>query len=79
MEEIAGFVNGNVNRRKILEILDSKGDADAVRIAKIARIIPAAATQILTDLSARNLVQKNGDKYGLTDEGKTVIGFIRAL
>ena len=79
MEEIIGFVNGNANRRKILEILDSKKEADSVRIAKIARIIPSAAAQILTDLSARNLVQKNGDKYGLTDDGKIVIGFIRAL
>ena len=79
MEEITGFVNGNVNRRKILEILDSKGETEAVRVAKIARIIPSAAAQILEELSARNLVQKNGDKYSLTDEGKTVIGFIRAL
>ena len=79
MEEIAGFVNGSVNRRKILEILESKGETDAARISKIARLIPSATTQILEDLSSRNLVQKNGDKYSLTDDGKIIVDYIRAL
>jgi Predicted transcriptional regulator len=79
MEEIAGFVNGNVNRRKILEILESKGPTDAGRISKIARIIPSATDKILGELSSYNLIQKNEDKYSLTDEGKTAVDFIRAL
>ena len=79
MEEIAGFVNGSVNRRKILEILESKGETDTARISKIARLIPSATAQILEDLSSRNLVQKNGDKYSLTDDGKIIVDYIRAL
>jgi Predicted transcriptional regulator len=79
MEELAGFINGNVNRRKILEILDSKGAADAGKISKIARIIPPATAQILEDLSSRHLVQKTDDKYSLTEDGKIIIDFIRAL
>ena len=79
MQELAGFINGNVNRRKILEILASKGTADAGKISKIARLIPSATAQILEDLSSRDLIQKTDDKYSLTEDGKIILDFIRAL
>ncbi|MCL2550083.1 MAG: transcriptional regulator [Methanimicrococcus sp.] len=79
MEELIGFVNGSVNRRKILEILESKGRNDAQRIAKIARLIPSATEQILRDLESRGLVQKDGEKFELTDQGKAVADVIRTI
>ena len=79
MEELAGFVNGNVNRRKILEILESKGATNAGKISKVARIIPPMTDKILEELLSYHLVQKDGDQYTLTTEGKAVVDFIRAL
>jgi len=79
MEELIGFVNGSVNRRKILEILVSKGANDLQRIAKIARLIPSATDQILKDLESRGLVQKDGDKFELTDTGKAVADVVRNI
>jgi len=79
MEELIGFVNGSVNRRKILEIMVSKGANDLPRIAKIARLIPSATDQILRDLESRGLVQKDGDKFELTDSGKAVADIIRTI
>lgn len=79
MEELIGFVNGSVNRRKILEILLSKGANDAQRVAKIARLIPSATEQILRDLESKGLVQKNGEKFELTDQGKAVADVIRTI
>ncbi|MDV0444885.1 hypothetical protein MmiAt1_04310 [Methanimicrococcus sp. At1] len=80
MEELAGFVNGNVNRRKVLEILESKGASDPQRIAKIARLIPAATGKIIEELEASGLVQKTEDgKIDLTADGKIIIDYIRAL
>lgn len=80
MEELTGFVNGNVNRRKVLEILQSKGATEPKRIAKIARLIPAATNQIIAELEANGLVQKaDGEKIELTETGKVIIDFTRAL
>lgn len=80
MEELAGFVNGNVNRRKVLEILESKGATDPQRIAKIARLIPSAVDKIIEELETNGLVQKTSDgKIDLTEEGKVITDYIRAL
>jgi len=79
MEELIGFVNGSVNRRKILEILQSKGPTESQRIAKIARLIPSATAKILEELEANGLVQQNGTKTELTEEGKVIIDLTRAL
>lgn len=80
MEELTGFVNGNVNRRKVLEILQSKGATDPKRIAKIARLIPAATNQIIAELETNGLIQRTEDgKIELTETGKVIIDFTRAL
>lgn len=80
MEELIGFVNGSVNRRKILEILESKGATEPQRVAKIARLIPTATDSILKDLEENGLVQKTEDgKIELTADGKTVIGYTRTI
>ncbi|MCL2863074.1 MAG: transcriptional regulator [Methanimicrococcus sp.] len=79
MEELIGFVNGGVNRRKILDILASQGANDAQRIAKIARLIPSATATILRDLESRELVKKDGDKFELTEQGKAVAEMTRTL
>lgn len=79
MEELIGFVNGNVNRRKVLEIIGSKGPNEAQRIAKIARLIPSATDQLLGDLEAKGLVQKTDGKYELTEQGKAVADVIRTI
>ncbi|MDY0266464.1 MAG: transcriptional regulator [Methanimicrococcus sp.] len=80
MEETAGFVNGSINRRKIMEILDSKGATDSKRIAKIARLIPSATDKIIEELETADLIQKTNDgKIELTESGKIVIKYVRAL
>ncbi|WNY23457.1 hypothetical protein MmiHf6_07640 [Methanimicrococcus hongohii] len=80
MEELAGFVNGSVNRRKVLEILESKGATEPKRIAKIARLIPSAVDKIIAELEENKLVQKTDDgKIELTADGKTIIDYTRAL
>lgn len=80
MEERAGFVNGSVNRRKVLEILESKGATDPQRIAKIARLIPSATDKIIKELEENGLVQKtDGGKIELTADGKVIIDYTRAL
>lgn len=80
MEELAGFVNGSVNRRKIMEILESKGATEPQRIAKIARIIPSATDKIIEELESNGLIQKTSDgKIELTADGKVIIDYTRAL
>ncbi|WNY28116.1 hypothetical protein MmiEs2_02980 [Methanimicrococcus stummii] len=80
MEELAGFVNGSVNRRKVLEILESKGATEPKRVAKIARLIPSATNKILQELEENGLVQKTADgKVELSADGKIIIDYTRAL
>jgi len=80
MEDLIGFINANKNRLKILEILESKGATESIRVAKIARLIPSAVDNLLEGLELNGLVQKTADgKVELTAEGKSVLDVIRAL
>lgn len=79
-EDILGFINGNVMRQKILEVLDApRAPMDAQRIGKTLRFAPLIVNRTLRELEARGLIAGDGRFFSLTAEGKEVLSFIRLL
>ncbi|MBW6469839.1 MAG: transcriptional regulator [Methanosarcinaceae archaeon] len=72
MDELIGFVTGNNNRQKLLALLGSKGELDAARIAKTMHLVPLTVDGILEKLLEKELVEKTGELYKLTEIGSAV-------
>lgn len=72
MEELMGFVTGNKNRQKLLALLGSKHQLDAVKLAKNMHIAQPSVDKIVDELLEKNLVKKEGNFYMLTELGETL-------
>ena len=72
MDEIIGFILGNRNREKIIQVLSSRGSMTAVKIAKLEHLPEIAVNKILKELFERELISSDGDVWGLTQLGLEV-------
>jgi Fic family protein len=72
MDELIGFVLGNRNREKILQVLISRGSMTAVKIAKLEHMPEITVNRILKELSERELLAVKGDLWGPTELGSDV-------
>lgn len=79
MEEIAGFVNGNTTRAKILNLLSTQNGLDCEKIAKKLRVVPAVSNKILAELEQKELVVSESGEYRLTEYGKQVAEYIKRI
>ena len=67
-----GFILANKFRRVIFDDLIS-GEVDIVQIAKKNRIIPRIAQRIIDEFVTGGIVEKKGNMYVFTDEGKKLV------
>lgn len=67
-----GFILANKFRRVIFDELVS-GETDIKRIAKKNRIIPRVAQRIIDEFVTGAIVEKKGNRYIFTDEGKKLV------
>ena len=67
-----GFILANKFRRVIFDELVS-GEVDIVHIAKKNRIIPRVAQRIIDEFVTGGIVEKKGNMYVFTDEGKKLV------
>ncbi len=72
-EELIGYVTGNINRDRIMKILESKGAEKSEVIAKRARIPSRTASKILLELKEKGLVEQEGENFKLTAKGEEVV------
>ncbi|SFM66222.1 MarR family transcriptional regulator [Methanolobus profundi] len=72
MEELIGFVTGNKNRQKLLALLGSKHQLDAVKLAKNMHIAQPSVKRIVDELIEKELVEQECDIYKLTDLGESL-------
>lgn len=72
MDELIGFVTGNSNRQKLLELLGSKNNLNGERIAKNMHIARPVTDKILEELVGKELIAKEGELYQLTELGTAV-------
>ena len=64
-----GFILANKFRRVIFDELVA-GESDLRRIAKKNRIIPRVAQRIMDEFLAGGIVEKQGNRYVFSVEGK---------
>jgi|APFre7841882654_1041346.scaffolds.fasta_scaffold59653_3 predicted transcriptional regulator len=67
-----GFILANKFRRVIFDELVS-GETDIKRITKKNRMIPRVAQRIIDEFITGGIVEKKGNMYVFTDEGKKLV------
>jgi predicted transcriptional regulator len=71
-----GYILSNKFRRVIFDGLSS-GETNINFIIKKHRIIPNVAKKIIDDFIDGGILEKNGNRYILTKEGKRIAEIIR--
>ena len=74
-EEMAaniGFIMGNKQRERIVQVLGSKGDISAEKIAKFEHIPVNGVKKTLAELAEKKIVSETGEIWSLTDTGKEI-------
>ena len=69
MEEMIGFVMGNKQRIKVLEIIESKGPQAAEKIAKFGHLTAPVVARALEDVSGKGLLKENDGVWSFTELG----------
>jgi predicted transcriptional regulator len=72
VEEIAGFISGNVKRKQVLDVLDKNGSKTFDTLRKITRMPKIILEKVLKDMTEYGVVEKQNDVYVLTEKGKKV-------
>jgi predicted transcriptional regulator len=67
-----GFILANKFRRVIFDELVA-GENDIKRIAKKNRMIPRVAQRIIDEFVSGGIIEKKGNRYIFTDEGKKLV------
>ena len=75
MEDLAsnmGFIMGNKQRERIVQIMGSKGKMTAEKIAKIEHIPAPTVKKILAELAARQIVSEESGIWDITATGREI-------
>ncbi len=67
-----GFIMGNKQRERIVQVLGSKGRMPSEKIAKFEHIPLPSAKRILEELAARKIVEEKDGNWSLTEAGITI-------
>lgn len=79
VEELVGYITGNVKRKQIIDVLDKNGSASFEALAKITRIPRLMLEKIMDEMLNKNIVKKEKDKYTLTETGAEVVILTRSI
>jgi predicted transcriptional regulator len=75
MEDIdqnVGFIMGNNQRQRVLQVLGSKGALSCEKVAKFEHIPVPRAEKTLEEMAARNLVAEKEGLWSLTEMGQEI-------
>ncbi len=67
-----GFVTGNTNRQKLLEMLASKGDLKTSSIAKNMHLAQPSVKRLVEELVEKELIVEKEGNCSLTELGTTI-------
>lgn len=70
VEEIAGFISGNVKRKQILDVLDKNGSKTFEDLRKLTRMPKIILEKVLKDMVEYGVIIKQNDSFTLTETGK---------
>ncbi len=74
-EDIAtniGFVMGNTQRERVMQVLGSKGRMTPEKIAKFEHFPLQGVKKVLEDLAQRQMVSEKDGSWGLTEFGSEI-------
>ncbi len=72
MDGKIGFIMGNKQRERVIQILGSKGKMAADKVAKVEHIPAPTVAKILAEMAEKNLVVENDGIWSLTDDGMAI-------
>jgi predicted transcriptional regulator len=67
-----GFIMGNAQRERIVQVLGSKGMMPSEKIAKVEHIPLPSVKRILEELAKRQIVTEKDGIWSLTEAGVTI-------
>ena len=67
-----GFIMGNKQRERVVQVLGSKGAMSSDKIAKIEHIPAPGVKRVLEELSQKQIVTENNGLWDLTSHGLEV-------
>lgn len=67
-----GFIMGNRQRERVVQVLGSKGKMVSEKIAKIEHIPAASVKKILEELASRKIVSEESGVWSLTNSGMEI-------
>jgi len=67
-----GFIMGNKQRERVIQILGSKGKMAADKVAKVDHIPAPTVAKILAEMAEKNLVAENHGEWSLTQKGQEI-------
>jgi Mn-dependent DtxR family transcriptional regulator len=67
-----GFIMGNKQRERVIQILGSKGKMAADKVAKVDHIPAPTVAKILAEMAEKNLVAENDGEWSLTESGQEI-------
>lgn len=67
-----GFVMGNKQRERVVQILGSRGKMAADKVAKVDRIPAPSVRKILAEMAERGLVFEEDGNWDLTQAGMDI-------
>ena len=72
MDGKMGFIMGNKQRERVIQILGSKGKMAADKVAKVEHIPAPMVAKILAEMAEKKLVVENDGIWCLTDNGMEI-------
>ena len=67
-----GFIMGNKQRERVIQILGSKGKMAADKVTKVDHIPAPTVAKILAEMAEKNLVAENDGEWSLTEKGQEI-------
>jgi Mn-dependent DtxR family transcriptional regulator len=67
-----GFIMGNKQRERVIQILGSKGKMAADKVAKVEHIPAPTVAKILAEMAEKDLVAESDGEWSLTEKGQEI-------
>ena len=79
VEEIAGYISGNVRRKQIVEVLEKNGSETFQALEKLTRTPKIMLEKVLKDMAEKGVIKKQKDRYVLTENGGTAATILGSI
>lgn len=79
VDELVGFISGNVKRKQIVDVLDKNGAETGEALGKLTRAPKLLLERALKDMAEKGVIMKQKDKYTLTANGKTAATVLHSM